>query len=72
MDDICNQTFLMHYLKKKWFPGEIAWNCVSETLVCEKSLVWVMAWCLIGDNPQSEPMMTKFFEAYIYLHTSVS
>ena len=30
------------------------------------ALVWIMAWCWIGDKPLSEPMLTWFTEAYMW------
>ena len=29
------------------------------------ALVQIMAWCLIGDKPLSEPMLTRFTDAYM-------
>ena len=30
-----------------------------------ESLVWVTAWCSIGNQPSFEPMMTKFTDMYM-------
>ena len=33
------------------------------------AVVWIMAWCRIGDKPLSEPMLTWFTDAYAALES---
>ena len=41
--------------------------CSSKRPIDNKpSLFHVMAWCLIGDKPLPDRMMTRFIDAYIY------
>ena len=30
------------------------------------ALVWIMAWCRIGEKPSSEPVLARFTDAYIH------
>ena len=34
-------------------------------IVKNQALVWIMAWCRVGDKPLSEPMLTWFTDAYM-------
>ena len=45
---------------------EISLKFVPKGPVNNKpALVWIMAWCRIGDKPLSEPMLTRFTDAYM-------
>ena len=48
-------------------PIQISLKFVAKSLIDNNPVLFqVMAWCLTGDKPLPEPMMTQFTEAYIW------
>ena len=53
-------------IEKDRIPIRISLKFVPMTLIDNKpALVQVMAWRRIGDKPLSEPMLTRFTDAYM-------
>ena len=40
-------------------------SCRVRIINHNPKLVWIMAWCRIGDKPLSEPMLTRFTDTYM-------
>ena len=69
----------MHPANERWLynvtSSLIGW-AHSQNDPCLPALFQVMAWHPLGDKPLSEPMMTKYADAYMYpiyimhMHTS--
>ena len=61
--------FPMHILNENdRIPIQISLNFVPRSPIYNKpALVRVMAWHRIGDEPLSEPMLTWFIDAYMWL-----
>ena len=68
-DDILKWIFLNENGK---ISIQISLKYVPKSSIDNKpALVQVMAWCRTGDKPLSEPTMTQFTDAYIFIQFSL-
>ena len=62
-DNIFKRIFLND---KLWILIEISLKFVPKGPIDNNpALVYIMAWCRIGDKPLYEPMLTRFIDAYM-------